>query len=72
MKIKRSLAAILFEQNKPLEIGLIELPESLETGQVLVKLHYSGICGSQIGEIKGVKGRSYLPHLWDTKGVQLF
>ena len=69
MKIKRSLAAILFEQNKPLEIGLIELPESLETGQVLVKLHYSGICGSQIGEIKGVKGPDpYLPHLMGHEG----
>jgi len=69
MKIKKSLAAILVEQNKPLEIGLIEFPESLDTGQVLVKLHYSGICGSQIGEIKGVKGPDpYLPHLMGHEG----
>ena len=69
MKIKKSLAAILVEQNKPLEIGLIEFPESLEIGQVLVKLHFSGICGSQIGEIKGVKGPDpYLPHLMGHEG----
>tara|TARA_A100001011_G_scaffold394312_1_gene486390 strand:+ start:778 stop:1824 length:1047 start_codon:yes stop_codon:yes gene_type:complete len=69
MKIKNSLAAILVEQNKPLEIGLIEFPESLQIGQVLVKLHFSGICGSQIGEIKGVKGPDpYLPHLMGHEG----
>ena len=69
MKIKKSLAAILVQQNKPLEIGLIEFPESLEIGQVLVKLHFSGICGSQIGEIKGVKGPDpYLPHLMGHEG----
>tara|TARA_B100000161_G_scaffold185148_1_gene133629 strand:+ start:281 stop:1327 length:1047 start_codon:yes stop_codon:yes gene_type:complete len=69
MKIKKSLAAILVEQNKPLEIGLIEFPESLDTGQVLVQLHFSGICGSQIGEIKGVKGPDpYLPHLMGHEG----
>ena len=69
MKIKKSLAAILVQQNNPLEIGLIEFPESLEIGQVLVKLHFSGICGSQIGEIKGVKGPDpYLPHLMGHEG----
>jgi Zn-dependent alcohol dehydrogenase len=30
----------------------------------LVKIHYSGICGSQLGEIAGAKGEDkYLPHL---------
>ena len=33
-------------------------------GQVLVKVEYSGICGSQIGEIDGVKGEDkFLPLL---------
>ena len=33
-------------------------------GQVLIKIKYSGICGSQIGEIEGIKGEDkYLPHL---------
>ncbi|MCF8463077.1 MAG: zinc-binding dehydrogenase [Rickettsiaceae bacterium] len=57
-------AAILVEQKKPLIIDEIELPIGLEIGQVLVKIHYSGICGSQLGEIDGAKGSDvYLPHL---------
>lgn len=57
-------AAILVEQNKPLVIDQIELQQTLEAGQVLVKIHYSGICGSQLGEIDGTKGEDkYLPHL---------
>lgn len=57
-------AAILVEQRKPLVIDEIELPPALEVGQVLVKVHYSGICGSQIGEIDGAKGEDkFLPHL---------
>ncbi|QEP45074.1 dehydrogenase [Ectothiorhodospiraceae bacterium BW-2] len=57
-------AAILVEQRKPLVIEEIMLPESLEVGQVLVKIHFSGICGSQIGEIDGAKGEDrFLPHL---------
>jgi len=69
MKIKTCLAAILVEQNQPLEIEYIQFPEELEVGQVLVKLHYSGICGSQLGEIRGVKGNDpYLPHLMGHEG----
>jgi D-arabinose 1-dehydrogenase-like Zn-dependent alcohol dehydrogenase len=49
-------AAILVEQNKPLVVDAVELPRTLDYGQVLVKIFYSGICGSQIGEIDGVKG----------------
>ncbi len=61
---KTTLAAILVEQKKPLQIEEIVLPESLDIGQVLVEFFYSGICGSQIGEIDGVKGPDkWLPHL---------
>jgi S-(hydroxymethyl)glutathione dehydrogenase/alcohol dehydrogenase len=61
---KTMKAAILVEQRQPLVIDEIELPASLEIGQVLVKIHYSGICGSQLGEIDGAKGPdAYLPHL---------
>lgn len=57
-------AAILVEQHKPLVIDQIELPRTLEVGQVLVKIHCSGVCGSQLGEIDGAKGEDkYLPHL---------
>jgi S-(hydroxymethyl)glutathione dehydrogenase / alcohol dehydrogenase len=57
-------AAILVEQRRPLVVDEIELPPTLEVGQVLVKIHYSGICGSQLGEIDGAKGEDkFLPHL---------
>jgi len=65
MNIPKTMrAAILIEQKKPLVIAEIELPTTLGIGQVLVKLHYSGICGSQLGEIDGNKGPDeYIPHL---------
>jgi S-(hydroxymethyl)glutathione dehydrogenase/alcohol dehydrogenase len=62
-------AAILTELRKPLVIAEIGLPEALDAGQVLVKVHYSGICGSQLGEIDGVKGEDrFLPHLLGHEG----
>lgn len=62
-------AAILTELRKPLIVAEIELPDTLDVGQVLVKVHYSGICGSQLGEIDGAKGEDrYLPHLLGHEG----
>lgn len=65
MAIPRTMkAAILVNQRAPLVIDEIGLPGSLDVGQVLVKVHFSGICGSQLGEIDGVKGEDkFLPHL---------
>lgn len=64
------LAAILVEQKKPLAIERVTLPEKLDYGQVCVKVNYTGICGSQIGEIDGVKGPDrYLPHLLGHEGA---
>jgi len=69
MKIQNMKAAILVEQNKKLEIEDVELPNELSFGQILVKVEYSGICGSQIGEIEGIKGPdNYLPHLLGHEG----
>jgi len=63
-------AAILVEQRKPLVVATIGLPNQLEPGQVLVKVICSGICGSQIGEIDGVKGEDkFLPHLLGHEGA---
>lgn len=63
-------AAVLAESRQPLIVDEIELPEQLEAGQVLVELYYSGICGSQIGEIDAIKGEDkYLPHLLGHEGV---
>lgn len=57
-------AAILVESAAPLVIDAITLPSNLEYGQVLVKILYTSICGSQIGEIDAKKGMDkYLPHL---------
>lgn len=66
---KTMKAAILAELNQPLVIDQVELPSVLEVGQVLVKVHCSGICGSQLGEIDGAKGEDkYLPHLLGHEG----
>jgi len=66
--VKTFKAAVLVETGRPLVLAELELPEILY-GQVLVKVHYSGICGSQIGEMDGVKGPDrYLPHLLGHEG----
>jgi Zn-dependent alcohol dehydrogenases, class III len=66
---KTTKAAILVEQRQPLVIDEIELPGRLDCGQVLVRVLYSGICGSQLGEIAGVKGPDkYLPHMLGHEG----
>ena len=62
-------AALLAESKKPLIIADIELPNQLEFGQVLVDIHYSGICGAQINEIDAAKGPDkFLPHLLGHEG----
>jgi S-(hydroxymethyl)glutathione dehydrogenase/alcohol dehydrogenase len=64
----KTRSAILVEQKKPLVIEEVEVPP-LKLGQVLVKVLASGICGSQIGEINGVKGPDrFLPHLLGHEG----
>ncbi len=65
----KTLAAILLEQNAPLALEEIEIPK-ISTGQVLVQVICSGICGSQLGEISGVKGPDrFLPHLLGHEGT---
>ena len=59
----KSKVAILRELGKPLVIEELEIPV-LKAGQVLVKISYSGLCRSQLNEMKGLKGEDkYLPHL---------
>lgn len=65
-----SKSAILRKIKKPLEISNVIVPTKLSKGQILVKMIYSGICGSQLGEINGVKGKdNYLPHLLGHEGI---
>lgn len=60
--------AILEKLNSPLIVDEVQVPE-LDYGQVLVQVHFSGICGAQIGEIGGAKGEDkYLPHLLGHEG----
>jgi S-(hydroxymethyl)glutathione dehydrogenase/alcohol dehydrogenase len=65
MKMK---AAILEKLQAPLVLDDIEIP-ALDCGHVLVKIHSTGICGAQLGEIDGKKGEDrFLPHLLGHEG----
>jgi Zn-dependent alcohol dehydrogenase len=69
LPITKTIAAILQNSNTDLLIDEIQLPEELLTGQVLVEVITSGICGAQINEIEAVKGPDkFLPHLLGHEG----
>jgi len=69
LPVSHAVAAILHESKQPLIVDEIELPEELSFGQVLVQVHFSGICGAQINEIDAVKGPDeFLPHLLGHEG----
>lgn len=69
VKLEKIKAAILVQQRTPLAVADIELPKDLLFGQVLIKVHYSCICGAQINEIDGTKGPDKnLPHLLGHEG----
>lgn len=64
----KTQAAVLCEIDSPLKIEELVVPE-LKAGQVLVKVAYSGICHSQLNEIKGLKGNDkFLPHVLGHEG----
>jgi S-(hydroxymethyl)glutathione dehydrogenase/alcohol dehydrogenase len=53
----------------PLEIVTVQRVGSLTFGQVLVEVHFSGVCASQVHEIDGLKGPDpFLPHLLGHEG----
>ncbi len=57
-------AAILTAIGSPLIVSEVDLPTELRRGQVLIRILCSGICGSQVQEIDGIKGDpKHLPHL---------
>ncbi len=61
-------AAILEQLGQPLAIRDINLPELLN-GQVLVKVLFSGVCRSQVMEVRGGRGEdAWLPHLLGHEG----
>jgi S-(hydroxymethyl)glutathione dehydrogenase/alcohol dehydrogenase len=64
----KTLAAVLTQTNQPLQIEELEIP-ALKEGQVLVKVAFSGVCHSQLNEVRGLKGvDNYLPHTLGHEG----
>lgn len=61
-KKMKTKAAVLRNIGGPLVIEELDVPR-LESGQVLVKILYSGLCRSNINEINGRKGAEFIPHL---------
>jgi S-(hydroxymethyl)glutathione dehydrogenase / alcohol dehydrogenase len=55
-------AAILVELAGPLQIVDLDVPP-LKPGQVLVEIAFSGVCHTQLGEVRGLRGADpFLPH----------
>jgi S-(hydroxymethyl)glutathione dehydrogenase / alcohol dehydrogenase len=64
----KTLAAVLVEPGRPLELADLEVP-ALQPGQVLVELLYSGVCQTQVGEWLGWRGPDrFLPHCLGHEG----
>ena len=63
-------AAVLYKINKPLLVENDLAIPSLRPGQVLVKVAYSGVCHSQLMEVRGMRGEDrFLPHLLGHEGT---
>jgi S-(hydroxymethyl)glutathione dehydrogenase / alcohol dehydrogenase len=55
--------AVLYQLKKPLVVKKLNIPK-LKRNQILIKIRYSFICGTQLNEIFGLKGKDkYLPHV---------
>ena len=62
-------AAVLIDTGRPLRIMELELP-GLKAGQVLVDVAYSGVCHSQLNEVRGHKGPDrHVPHTLGHEGA---
>ena len=64
----KTTAAILEHTSKPLIVDEITIPK-LQQGQVLVKIEYSGVCHTQLLEVRGKRGEdAFLPHCLGHEG----
>lgn len=64
----KTLAAVLIETGRPLELAELELP-TLKAGQVLVEVAWSGVCHTQVLECRGYRGEDrFLPHCLGHEG----
>lgn len=58
----KTRAAVLVELDRPLELVDLDIPP-LRPGQVLVEVAYSGVCHTQLSEVRGRRGPdAFLPH----------
>lgn len=64
----KTKAVVLRSFEKPLAVEELTIP-TLQAGQVLVKILYSGICHTQLSEIRGRRGEDrYIPHTLGHEG----
>ena len=64
----KTIAAVLEQLNEPLRIRELTIP-GLKPGQVLVEVAYSGVCHSQLLEVRGKRGPDrFLPHTLGHEG----
>lgn len=64
----KTTAAVLVELGRPLELADLEIP-MLKAGQVLVEVIHSGVCHTQLGEVRGHRGEDrFLPHCLGHEG----
>ncbi|MCF7762485.1 MAG: zinc-binding dehydrogenase [Verrucomicrobia bacterium] len=64
----KTLAAVLVETGRPLELAELEVP-TLQAGQVLVDIAFSGVCHTQLLEARGYRGNDpFLPHCMGHEG----
>lgn len=67
-KPTQTKAAILFELSRPLRLITVSIP-NLKPGQVLVEVAYSGVCQSQLLEVRAKRGPDrFLPHTLGHEG----
>jgi len=64
----KTTAAVLVELGRPLELADLEIP-ALKPGQALIEVTYSGVCHTQVGEVRGHRGEDkFLPHCLGHEG----
>lgn len=66
--MKKTKAVVLRSIGKPLTVEELTIP-NLRSGQVLVRILYTGICHTQLSEIRGLRGEDrYIPHTLGHEG----
>ena len=65
----KTLAAVLSKIGEPLTVEELTVPQP-KAGQVIVDIAYSGVCRTQLNEIRGSKGQDrFLPHTLGHEGA---